>query len=193
MNEIVTLVDYLQRNKVPFALTGAPAMAAWGYGRASADIDFVVVVSERNYKKVREFGKRRNLTLVSDTPDQITLRDEGVLFDYDFLFTTNAIVRAMYENSAVKHAFGKRFRVVRAEDIILGKLFRMVVSYNLDDARDIIVLASITELDIRYLREKIKKSKELLQPLKKAIKNADQLRYKDFDLGIGAARLSACL
>lgn len=192
MNEIAEIIEYLQKNKVPFALTGAPAMAVWGYGRASEDIDFVVVVGERNHSKIIEFGESRDLTLVSDTPDQITLRDKKTLFDYDFLFTTNKIVDEMYQNAKAKTAFGKRFRVVRAEDIIIGKLFRMVTSYNHEDARDILVLATIRELDYEYLCKKINKSAELLRPLKDAIQNADKLRYKNYDLRIGASRLSNC-
>jgi len=193
MNEIVEIIDYLKKNRVPFALTGAPAMATWGYGRASEDIDFVVVVGEKNYQKIKEFGQSRDLILISDTADQITFRDRNTLFDYDFLFTTNTIVRDMYENAKMKHAFGRRFRVVSPEDIIMGKLFRMVVSYNHDDARDILVLATITELDCDYLCEKVREYKELLRPLKKTIKNANEFRYKDYDLGIGASRLSFCL
>lgn len=192
MNEIAEIIDYLRKNNVPFALTGAPGMAVWGYGRASEDIDFVVVVGERNRNKIIEFGKGRNLVLVSDTPDQLTIRDMKTLFDYDFLFTTNKIVDEMYKNAKTKTAFGKRFKVVRAEDIIIGKLFRMVTSYSHVDALDILALATIREMDYAYLRKKFTKSTELLRPLKEAIQNADKLRYKDYDLRIGASRLSNC-
>ncbi|NOZ76338.1 MAG: hypothetical protein GXO65_01375 [Euryarchaeota archaeon] len=193
MNEIVDIIDYLQKNRVPFALTGASAMAVWGYARASGDIDFVVTVEEKNYSKIKEFGKTRDLMLISDTPDQITFRDRETLFDYDFIFTTNTIIKAMYQNARTKRAFGKRFRVARPEDIVVTKLSRIVVSYNMEDAKDILVLATMMELDFDYICRWTKGHLELKLALEKVTKEADQYRYKNYDLRVGADRLSACL
>jgi hypothetical protein len=79
---------------------------------ASFDVDFVVVLSKMNRDKIIEFADKRNLTVISNTENQITLRNPETLLDYDFLFTTNKIMEAMYRNAKIKYAFGRRIEVV---------------------------------------------------------------------------------
>ncbi len=193
MRELATILGYLRENKIEFAITGAAAMSVWGVIRASFDVDFVVVLSKRNRDKIMDFAKKEGLAVISDTENQITLRDPETLFDYDFLFTTSKILEAMYRNAKSKRAFGRRIKIVTPEDLILGKLCRLVVSFNHDDARDILALAAVNVLDTDYLCEKLRENFPLQRALKKVVKNADAYRYKDFDLTLGARRLSICL
>lgn len=74
MEELITILDYLRDNKVEFAITGAAAMSVWGVIRASFDVDFVVVAAESNREKIIKFAKKMNLTVISNTENQITLR-----------------------------------------------------------------------------------------------------------------------
>lgn len=193
MNPIELVTSYMQRNKIDFALTGAFAMSAWGIVRASQDVDFVVVTSKKNYEKILSFAKRRMLSVVESTSRQIILRDERTLFDYDFIFIHDIIIGRMYKNSKVKYVYGKKIKVVTPEDLIIGKLFRLVTSYNPNDISDILALATKNSLNANYLCSVIKRDAAVYNVLRNIVEEAKKYRYGNLNLLIGARRLSACL
>lgn len=49
------IVGCLRRERVPYALIGAWALTAWGRSRATADVDFLVLVGE---DKLSRLGDR---------------------------------------------------------------------------------------------------------------------------------------
>lgn len=72
------ILQILLKNKVKFLVVGAYAMGAYGYPRATGDIDFFVEASKINSKKVylslKEFGAP------SSNLNQETFSAKGIIF-----------------------------------------------------------------------------------------------------------------
>lgn len=168
-------------------------MSVWGVMRASQDIDFVVVTSRQNYEKILNFARMYNLSVVERTERQITLRDEQTLFDYDFIFVRDIATERMYKNSKLKYMYGKKIRVVSPEDLIISKLFRLVVSYNHTDVTDILALATRNTLNAGYMCSVVKRDSALYNVLGNVVREAGKYRYGNLDLTTGARQLSDCL
>jgi len=195
MNPIKLITTYLQRNKVKFALTGAFAMSAWGVVRASQDIDFAVVASGKSHEKILNFAKKHALSVVESTERQIILRNEQTLFDYDFIFIHDTVTGRMYKNSRLKYVYGKKIKIASPEDLIISKLFRLVISYNHNDVSDILALATMNALNASYLCPLIRRDSAVYRVLRNIAEEAGKHRYRfgNLDLTAGARRLSACL
>lgn len=99
----------------------------------------------------------------------------------------------MYRNAKIKYAFGKRLKVVTPEDLIIGKLCKLVGFFNHDDARDILALATENALNTDYLCGKIRSDVKLKNALLKVVADAKSYRYRDFDLSFGTKQISVCL
>jgi|GEM_PF-7071927 hypothetical protein len=65
-----------------------------------------------------------------------------------------------------------------------------MIKENYQDKIDILALATLNELDLKYLCKWIKDF-ELNHTLKQVIRQ-DTYRFKNYDLSIGATRLSGC-
>ena len=192
MEEFTVVLDFLRENEVEYAITGAAAMSVWGVIRASFDVDFVLLDSESR-RRIVDFARGRGFDIILNMEGRVTLRDRSTLLEYDFLFARTEAMIEMCRNAKLKYAFGRRIRVAAPEDIILGKLWKMLESFNHDDARDILALATVSVLNMEYLCSRIKRSPALRAVLGRIVEDADSYRYKEMSLTDGAERLSTCL
>lgn len=121
-------VEAFRRERVPYALIGAWAISVWGKPRATADVDFLVMVNEEN---LEHLIKKMTLTGMEVDEDwrkwnpmlrasQIRLQLRGVAVD--ILRPVDSHDRQVFRRRVNKRIGKRYFWVVSPEDLILQKL-----------------------------------------------------------------------
>jgi hypothetical protein len=121
-------VECFRRQRVPYALIGAWALAVWGRPRATTDVDFLVMVTEENLERLSQ-----RMTLADMEVDeawhewnpmlrggQIRLRFHGVAVD--ILRPRDAHDHHIFRRRLKKRMEGRYYWVVAPEDLVLQKL-----------------------------------------------------------------------
>lgn len=121
-------VECLRRGRTPYALIGAWAIAVWGRPRATTDVDFLVMVDEKDFERLA-----RKLALAGMEADevwrqwnpmlsasQIRLQFHGV--PVDILRARDVHDRQIFRRRMQKRIEGRYYWVVAPEDLILQKL-----------------------------------------------------------------------
>lgn len=133
MNEIkdtfLRLVGALAEARVPYAVTGGFAVAAWGEIRTTADIDLLLDVDEASAHMLSASLARAGLGMsVDDVRDvlreggHVTIFDQRSIYHADALLAQNAPVRLEIRDAREAVVFGARCRVVAPEDLLVHKL-----------------------------------------------------------------------
>ncbi|NDG84326.1 MAG: hypothetical protein EBX52_04715 [Proteobacteria bacterium] len=125
----------LTESGVPHALIGGLALAHYGYGRGTQDIDWLV--PEESKDSVKRLFHAHGFKILHESDD--VLQFEG-LAPVDFLIARRPISRQMIEDSFFSSAL--QLKVVRAEDLIGLK----IQAYSNDPKRKNKDLADIQEL-----------------------------------------------
>ena len=121
------MLQSLLDNKVEFLIVGAYAMAAYGYPRATGDLDLWVFTSRENaakvYKALREFGAPL------EQIDKDSFSEKGIIFQIGVAPCRIDIITQI-DGVEFEQAFPKRkefeidgikFPVISKEDLILNK------------------------------------------------------------------------
>jgi len=147
-----SLVEFLEREKVPYMLVGALAGLAWGLRRATFDVDLTVWAGDGE----DALAARLSGAFRSRAPDPRTfVRDTGVLpIEVGGVHADIIFGRLPYEESAIRRApvvpvSGLNLRVCSAEDLIVHKIVSERPR-DLEDVKDIIQARGKT-LDRAYL------------------------------------------
>lgn len=122
------VVARFRRERVPYVLIGAWALAAWGRPRATNDVDFLVLVSEEDLGRLSERMTQAGMAL-----DEAWLKWNPMLRGFqlrfqfqgttvDVLRPRDAHDRQVFRRKRKKHMDGRYYWVVSAEDLILQKL-----------------------------------------------------------------------
>ncbi len=128
LRAILRSVDCFRRERIPYVLIGAWALAVWGRPRATTDVDFLVKTNEENLERlahrmilrgmeVDEVWREWNPMLRGS---QIRLRFRGVAVD--ILRTIDAHDHQIFRRRLRKRMEGRYYWVIAPEDLILQKL-----------------------------------------------------------------------
>lgn len=148
-------VECFRKNRIPYALIGAWALAVWGRVRATQDVDFLVLVDEVNLERL---GNR--MVNVGMEIDQIWLDSNPMLHGsvlrlqaedvaVDLLRSRDAHDRQALRRRRKKLLEGRYYWFVSPEDLILQKL-KAGRLHDFDDVMTVVEL-SRDDLDHKYL------------------------------------------
>lgn len=121
-------MECFRRRRVPYALIGAWAVAAWGRPRATLDLDFLVMVNEEDLRRLGRAMRRERMevdeTWLKYNPllrgIQLRLHFRGVAVD--ILRPREAYDRQVFRRRRKKRLEGRYYWFVAPEDLILQKL-----------------------------------------------------------------------
>lgn len=129
---VITISKLLDKNKIPYLLTGSFAVSYHGFIRATHDIDFIVEVHDNSFQKVKDIliqlGTEFDYSF-SDVKDAIRNSSQfniyhlptGLKIDFwlsqNDEFEKNKFKRIKYTNIS-----GQKVAIISAEDLILNKL-----------------------------------------------------------------------
>lgn len=122
------VVDCFRRERLPYMLIGAWVLVAWGRPRATLDLDFLVLVNEKDLDRLSARMTRAGMTL-----DETWLEWNPLLRGYQLRFQcqggTIDLLRPrdphdqqVFQRRRKKRLDGRYYWVVSPEDFILQKL-----------------------------------------------------------------------
>ena len=122
------IVACFRRERVPYVLIGAWALAAWGRPRATNDVDFLALVNEEDLARISErmsqAGMAFDKTWAQWNPllrgSQLRFQFQGITVD--LLRPRDEHDRQIFRRKRKKRMDGRHYWVVSAEDFILQKL-----------------------------------------------------------------------
>lgn len=149
-------VEIFRRARIPYALIGAWALAAWGRPRATLDLDFLVLVSEaaleRLGARMTSAGMKLDEMWLKWNPalrgSQLRLRYAGVTID--LLRPRDAHDRQALRRRRRRRLGGRYCWIVAPEDFVLQKL-KVGRPRDFEDAQSVLE-RSRGRLDRAYLQ-----------------------------------------
>jgi hypothetical protein len=122
------VVDIFRRRRIPYALIGAWALAAWGRPRTTSDLDFLVLAKEEDLNGLGNWFSRAGLE-----PDEKWLQWNPMLKGFQLRFQSREIAvdilrprdahdRQVFRRRQRKRIEGHFYWFVSPEDYILQKL-----------------------------------------------------------------------
>ncbi len=150
------IVLCFRRERVPYVLIGAWALAVWGRPRATTDVDFLVLVNEEDLGRLSERITQAGMTLdetwLKWNPmlrgSQLRFQFEGTTIDV--LRSRDAHDQQVFGRRRRKRMDGRYYWVVSSEDFILQKL-KVGRPRDFEDALSVLERSGKT-LDRRYLQ-----------------------------------------
>jgi hypothetical protein len=158
------LVDFLEGESLDYAVVGAFALHAFGYVRATQDVDFLV--RSKNQEKIIRYLE---MSLGYETIHRSAGFSNHVhplsgLGRVDFLYVQGATADAMFGQSSRLQVFGDfRLPVVKPEHLVALKVFAMANNPEraLREMADIKELLDRLELDLEEVRGYFEKHGQL--------------------------------
>ena len=147
----------LRRARIPYVLIGAWALAAWGRPRATADLDFLVLVNEEDLERLST-----RIVGAGMEPDETWQEWNPMLRGFQCRFQSQGITidvmrprdphdRQVFQRKRKKRMDGRYYWVVSPEDFILQKL-KVGRPRDFEDAMSVMELRG-KELDHAYLEQ----------------------------------------
>lgn len=150
-------MECLRRARVRYAIIGAWALSLWGKPRATADLDFLVLVKDEELERLTAFMTGTGME-VDEAWQQWNplLRGSQVRFQYrgvmiDFLCPHDQHDQEIFKRLRKKRVEREYYWVVSLEDFILQKL-KVGRPRDFEDALSVVERFGET-LDRNYLRE----------------------------------------
>jgi len=151
----------LRRERISYALIGAWALAAWGRPRATADLDFLVLVNEEDLEHLSTRIVRAGMELDETWQEwnpmlrgfQLRFQSQGLTVDV--MRPRDPHDRQVFQRRRKKRMDGRCYWVVSPEDFILQKL-KVGRPRDFEDAMSVIERRR-KELDHAYLEYWAKK------------------------------------
>lgn len=122
----------LQKNTIPYLLTGSFAVSYYGFPRATHDIDFVIEVYKRNSAKLVDKLKDLGSSFIVDELQihsalqqsahfNLLHLDTGIKIDF-WIRQEDDFEKSKFTRKKVVKLWGKSLSLISAEDLILTKL-----------------------------------------------------------------------
>ncbi len=152
------LLKEFQKEKIDFAIIGGFALQAYGMARATQDIDFLVLVNNRD--KVKELMTKGGFNLLHESNDVLNfVGSKPALGRVDFLLAQRKYTNEMLTRATEKDVFDGKFKIkfIKIEDQIGLKVQSSSndpTRYHQDMA-DIeeLIKNNIKELDMSIIKE----------------------------------------
>jgi hypothetical protein len=144
-----------RRERIPYVLIGAWALAVWGRPRATTDLDFLVLVNEEDLGRLTNRIIRAGMELDETWQEwnpmlrgfQLRFQSQGITIDV--LRPRDSHDQQVFQRKKKKRMDGRYYWVVSAEDFILQKL-KVQRPRDFEDAVSV-VERSRGKLDREYL------------------------------------------
>ena len=153
------LIDFFERERIDYALIGAFALKAYGYTRATQDVDFIA--RQKDQKKIiinlESLGFE---TLYSSTGYSNHLHPLSGLGRIDFVYVKGDTAESIFKEAVRILLFDNlTVPVVRPEHIVALKVFAMKNDPDraLREMADIKELLSLPEINLQEVREYFEK------------------------------------
>ncbi len=140
---LVRVVDIFRRRRIPYALIGAWALAAWGRPRATSDLDFLVLANEEDLNDLGNSLTRAGLEFDKEwfqwNPGLrgFQLRFQSGEMAVDVLRPRDAHDRQVFRRRQRKRMDGRFYWFICPEDYILQKL-KMGRARDFEDALSVL-------------------------------------------------------
>jgi hypothetical protein len=160
------IINVLNKQNIPYMLSGSVAMGLYIVPRATQDFDFVVHLKPGD---VNEFTSNFHEGYYCDKDaveeavkisGMFNIIDHESGFKADFMILKNEEFRQKeFSRRVAMDFYGKNIYVVAVEDLILSKLIWIQDFQSSRQMEDIKSLAEIEEMDWKYVKEWVNKLK----------------------------------
>ena len=153
------LIDFFERERIDYALIGAFALKAYGYTRATQDVDFIA--RQKDQKKI--IANLESLgfeTLYSSTGYSNHLHPLSGMGRIDFVYVKGDTAESIFKEAVKILLFNNlTVPVVRPEHIVALKVFAMKNDPDraLREMADIKELLSLPEINLQEVQKYFKK------------------------------------
>lgn len=160
---VLFLDKTLKKLKIPYMFTGGLAVNAYGFLRATFDLDLVIALEERHLKPLVSALRRAGFDL--DQEDVRTILKVGNRFmarsprsphRIDFWLIKTDFDRLAFLRRQKKIIFNKKIGIISPEDLILSKLLYGGRGKDIDDIEGILKRQG-SRLDKNYLKREAKR------------------------------------
>lgn len=153
------LIDFFEREGIDYALIGAFALKAYGYVRATQDVDFIVRQEDQG-KIIAHLESLGFETLYSSTGYSNHVHPLSGLGRIDFVYVKGSTAERIFNESRRVLVFDKlTLPVVKPEHIVALKVFAMKNNPEraLREMADIKELLNLPEISLQEVREYFEK------------------------------------
>lgn len=157
---VVTMVDALSAEQIPYMLVGSFSTSYWGIPRSTKDGDFVIAAGSQPVKQLRErlgpsfrFDPQRSFESVSATMRRIVTVAETDIKIELFDLSQQPHDQERFARRVKAQWLGREVVIPTAEDVIVTKLYwalNAARGKDRDDARDVIAVQG-DWLDFDYI------------------------------------------
>jgi hypothetical protein len=149
-----TFAEFFEREKIPWAIAGGLAVAAWGYQRATQDIDFLIDGSDRG--RIMAFAESLGYeTIHASEAFSHHIHPSEAFGRVDALYVYGRTAEDMFAAATRRLAAGKvTTPVISAEHIAMMKAFAIKnnPSRRLSDSRDVEFLLTLPDINREAVR-----------------------------------------
>jgi hypothetical protein len=158
------IVDVLNKQNIPYMLSGSMAMSTYVNPRATRDFDFIIFLKHDDingfvsYFQDGYYCDKESVQDAIKNQSMFNIIDHASGFKADFVVLKNHPFRKEEFNRRIKiDFFGRTIYVVTPEDLLISKLIWIQDIQSPLQMEDIKNLSAVKSLDWRYIKEWINK------------------------------------
>lgn len=155
LNALSQVVLFFQRYRIPYALIGAMALNMFGRPRTTLDIDFLVLLDEKDLANIKNKAASENILIDEEwVKNNPMLAKSHVRFNIDEIAIDFMLPRDDHDKQVLKRRQKKKIHnkmiwIITPEDLILQKL-KVGRPRDFEDALTVLERLS-KKLDVPYL------------------------------------------
>jgi len=152
------IIAFLKKEKIEYALIGAFALYAYGYTRATQDIDFITHI--KNQKKIVTFLESIGFETLNQSKGYSNHLHPVGSMKFDFVYISGYTANAIFNSTMNKSVFeDDEIPVVSPEHLIALKLFAIKnePGRKLKELADIKEICKLTKIDKSIVNQYLKK------------------------------------
>lgn len=160
------VIDILEKEKIPYMLSGSLAMGIYVVPRATRDFDFIIQLKKENIEQFAlnfKSGYYCNTESIFDAVkhhSMFNIIDHASGYKADFVILKNEIYRKTeFERRQKFTFFEKEVYVVSVEDLILSKLIWIQDFPSIMQKNDLEQLLELETFDLNYIKTWVKSMK----------------------------------
>ena len=157
------LIDFFQKNQIPYMLSGSVAMSLYTQPRFTRDYDFVVHLKEKDVKKfIQSFSdgyyfNEESLRDAMSAQSMFNIIDHKSGYKADFVVLKNEPFRQTeFERRREIKFLEMSISIVSAEDLLISKIIWIQELQSGVQMEDIKMLSKVEGLDWQYINHWIK-------------------------------------
>ena len=160
------LVEYFDKEKIPYMLSGSVAMSIYSLPRFTRDFDFIVHLQPKNVKglihnfKEGYYCDEDSVREAIANKGMFNIIDHQSSYKADFIILKNEPYRlAEFERKKTVDFLNLKINLVSPEDLIISKMIWIQQLHSELQKEDIKILLEMKELDRDYITKWVKELK----------------------------------